>query len=117
MQCYYRYDSSFQGDTAPPVAFMTAPPVGQLDNAWYPDSGATHHLTADMANLSTFSEYHGQDQVHVGNGNTLTIKHIGSSLLRTPHNSFQLTNMLHVPHITKNLLSVRQFTKDNGVNF
>lgn len=99
VQCYCRYDSSFQGDTTPPAAFLTALSVCQLDNAWYPDSGATHHLTADMANLSSLSKYHGQDQVHVGNGNTLSIKHVGSSLLRTRHNSFKLTNMLHVPHI------------------
>ena len=31
--------------------------------------------------------------------------------------SFRLNNLLHVPHITKNLLSVLQFAKDNKVFF
>lgn len=30
---------------------------------------------------------------------------------------FHLNNMLHVPTITKNLISVSQFAKDNGVYF
>ena len=48
-----------------------------------------------MANLSTLSDYHGPNQVHIGNGNTLPIKHVGSSVLSTP-TSFSLRNMLHV---------------------
>lgn len=50
----------------------------------------------------------------VGNGTGVQIKHIGSSLLHTP---FHLHNILHSPNISPNLLSVRQFTKDNVVFF
>lgn len=37
-------------------------------NQWVTDTGATHHLTADMRNLMIPHEYNGTEQVHVGNG-------------------------------------------------
>jgi hypothetical protein len=48
----------------------------------------------------------------VGNGTCLAIKNIGTSLLFQPN--FILCNVLHVPKITKNLLSVQKFTLDNN---
>ena len=62
-------------------------------------------------------EYTGQDQVHVGNGQGLPIKHLGSASLSFPNASFKLSDVLHVPQITKNLLSVSKFTSDNDVYF
>jgi hypothetical protein len=55
--------------------------------------------------------------VHVGNGQGLPITHLGSSSLSYPSSSFHLNNVVHVPQITKNLLSVSKFTSDNGVYF
>jgi hypothetical protein len=43
------------------------------------------------------------------------ISHIGNSVLRTPHGSFDLNNILHVHSASKNLLSVHRFTLDNHV--
>ena len=43
------------------------------------------------------------------------ISHIGHSILRTPHNSFHLNNVLHVPTTSKNLLSVHRIVSDNHV--
>jgi hypothetical protein len=43
------------------------------------------------------------------------ISHIGHSVLCTPHNSFHLHDILHVPSASKNLLSVHRFTLDNHV--
>ena len=47
----------------------------------------------------------------MGNGNLLSISHIGNSTL---HN-LRLPNVLIVPKLTKSLLSVSKFTKDNKV--
>jgi hypothetical protein len=44
----------------------------------------------------------------------MDISHIGDSILRTPHGSFDLKNIL-VPDATKNLLSIHRFTLDNHV--
>ena len=43
--------------------------------------------------------------------------HIGDIFLSSPHSQKQLIlhNTLHVPEITKNLISISQFTKDNNV--
>jgi len=45
----------------------------------------------------------------------LQILHAGVAHLPTPHKNFSLSNLLHVPHIKKNLISVHQFTYDNQV--
>ena len=41
--------------------------------AWYPDSGATHHITPDPSLLNFQMPYTGSDQMHIGNGKGLKI--------------------------------------------
>uniref|UniRef100_A0A5K1BAT7 Retrovirus-related Pol polyprotein from transposon TNT 1-94-like beta-barrel domain-containing protein n=1 Tax=Nymphaea colorata TaxID=210225 RepID=A0A5K1BAT7_9MAGN len=48
-------------------------------NNWYLDSGATHHITNDINNLSIHAKYKGGDAVKIGDGSGLRIVHIGSS--------------------------------------
>ena len=62
-------------------------------------------------------EYTSTEQIRVGNGKSLPIKHLGTSHLFTPHNSFCLNNVLHVPNISQNLLSVQKFTTDTNTFF
>ena len=81
----------------------------------YVDSEATHHLTADIANLAVHSEYQEPDRVRMDNGTGLPIRSTGASLLYSHISSFVLKNLLHVSDITKNFLSVSQFTADNKV--
>lgn len=81
------------------------------DSTWYPDSGANNHMTPDVGLLRTPVAYNGSEKVQIGSGEGLSISHIGQSKLQ----SFNLHNILHVPCLTKNLLSVSQFTKDNSV--
>ena len=52
--------------------------------------------------------------ITVGNGHTLPITCRGNSTLTTPTSSFQLNNILVVPSLIRNLIYVRQFTKDNN---
>ena len=84
---------------------------------WYPDIGATHHITLDLSSLSITNDYSGNDQVQVANGQGLPISHTGSSFIHTPHKSLHLNHVLHVRHLTKSLLSVNKFTKDNSCFF
>lgn len=87
----------------------------QYDSSWYVDSGATNHITNVMNNLQLSAPYSGNEQVAVGNGNQLPIHSIGKSSLPSTHSSTSLflNNILYVPKITKNLISISQFTKDN----
>ena len=71
-------------------ALLTTPQTPS-DLNWYSDSDSTHHLTADLANLNMKAdEYHGPNQIRIGNGLGLTIKHIGSTILSTPTSVFLL---------------------------
>jgi hypothetical protein len=92
---------------------LFATPQQAPDSNWYPDTGATHHVTHDLTNLNLCAdEYQGSDQIQVGNGTSLPIKHIGTTQLSTPTTTFCLNNVLHVPDISNNLLFVHKFTND-----
>ena len=94
-----------------------ATPQASPDLNWYPDSSATHHLTSDFANLNVKAkEYHGPDQIRIGNGISLNIKHIGFTKLSIPSSSFLLHDVLHVPYITKNFISVHKFSSDTNTS-
>lgn len=108
--------SIFSRNPAAHVAQARGPPIHHspaeinFDNSsstsWYPDSGATNHITNDLSNLSVSSEYHGGKHLLLGNGHKVKISHIGhSNFLPTPtasdSRSLHLTNLLHIPSITK----------------
>jgi len=71
-------------------------------------------------NHSIFAHFDGLDQIFIGNGEGLSISSAGSSSFVSPNDShitFKLNKLLIVPSISKNLLSVSQFAKDNYVFF
>lgn len=70
-----------------------------------------NHVSRDLQKLNVADEYKGDDKLQVGNINQLCISHVGSSSLLNLH----LPNMLIVPKLTKNLLSVSKLTDDNNV--
>jgi serine protease inhibitor len=84
-----------------------------VDTNWYYDTGATEHLTGQLNKLSTHDTYHGQDHVRTADGSDMHISHIGHSIVRTPHNTFKLNDILDVSSASKNLLSVHKFTLEN----
>ena len=50
----------------------------------------------------------------IGNGSSITYSRSGCTILHTPTScSFHLRNVLHVPKLMHNLLSVRKFTRGN----
>jgi gag-polypeptide of LTR copia-type/GAG-pre-integrase domain len=130
LNCYHRFDirytspistnsdSTFTNSSQQPshqalMAQPTCPP--DSSSAYYIDSGASTHVTNDLNALSNAYPYYGPEAVHIGNGKGLQIAHKGSALLPTYFQSLQLKNILHVPDMTKNLLSVSQLTSDNNV--
>lgn len=117
--CWHRMDSSFQPSlmTYPPQsstkAFVASSALTSVPD-WFVDSAATHHLTNDLYNMHLYQPYTGPEQVLVGNGSTLPIQHSGKGILPTPTHSFRLNQVLHVPSLTSNLVSIQQLTKDNN---
>uniref|UniRef100_A0A2N9HU77 Reverse transcriptase Ty1/copia-type domain-containing protein n=1 Tax=Fagus sylvatica TaxID=28930 RepID=A0A2N9HU77_FAGSY len=99
--CWHRFEQHYQAtNSSTPQAYMAAT-SSVNDQVWYPDTGATNHMTADMHNLNLSAEdYMGNDQVRVGNGQVH-----GST---TPHGSpntqgTNSSNLISIPHV--NILS------------
>lgn len=82
---------------------------------WFIDCGATDHLTSELDRLTVQERYHGKDQVQVANGAGLSISHVGQSIIPGLTRPLYLKNVLHVPHISKNLLSAQRLMADNHV--
>ena len=70
---------------------------------WLLDSGTSHHVTADLNNLSLHSPYNGIDDVMIGNGTGLSITHTGSTTLSSQQSTFTLFDLLCVPTMKKKL--------------
>jgi len=80
------------------------------------DSGASHHVIGDLANLTLAPGYIGNDELVVVNGKGPTITHSGSTSLFTSSLSLHLNNVLYVSYMSQNLLSVSQICQTNFVS-
>ena len=65
---------------------------------WYADTGATAHMTNDVAKLDKFDMYTGKDYVVVSNGTAFPISHTG---ILSPTSSLTLKDVLVMPSLTK----------------
>ncbi|KAE8688933.1 Detected protein of confused Function [Hibiscus syriacus] len=85
---------------------------------WVVDFGVTHHVTPDSANVFNQKNVSGPGNVTVGSGDSLSNKAIGKTALCSSFSrDLILNDLLHVPKITKNLLSVSKLARDNEVYF
>jgi len=79
------------------------------ESDWLLDTGASTHMTPDNFTLEQSTTYTGKECVIVGNGAFLPITHTGN----TSHSlDLKLLDVLVVPHLTKNLLSISKLTND-----
>jgi GAG-pre-integrase domain len=110
-ECYYRYDD----DSSPSPQVNLAQPVSSPTTDWFLVSGASSHIVPDLNCLTSYTPYQGNDVVRVGNGHGLPIFHTGTSFLSTGQHNLILDHVLHVPNITKRLLSISRLTRDNNI--
>jgi hypothetical protein len=89
-----------------------APPAPTSVQDWVADSGATHHTTLSVGNISTLRPLASSNpsSIVVGNGSFLPITSVGDSVLPGP---FYHNNILLAPDMVQSLLSVRRFITDN----
>lgn len=105
--------SAYGGFNGGTTSQSSVPQQSSMPQQWYFDSGATNHITHTLQNIDQPHSSSLNNGVLVGNGSSLPVSHIGKGLFPTPKTAFQLTNILHTPSITHNLISVYQFSKDN----
>ncbi|KAL6346216.1 hypothetical protein AAG906_027970 [Vitis piasezkii] len=123
--CYHKFNVNYQGPRAPasstsqtgptpPAQTMMVAPSPASTDSWLLDSGTTHHLSHTAATIHNGTPYNGTNSMVVGNGKSLPITQVGHSFLHTPAKCFFLHNVLHVPLLTSNLISVSKFCTDNN---
>ncbi|KAK2973116.1 hypothetical protein RJ640_027088 [Escallonia rubra] len=65
LRCYQRFNQAYQPeDTIKALAAMSM--SDSQDLAWFPDTGATQHMTDDIGNLQTYTPYFGSEKIMVG---------------------------------------------------
>ena len=130
VSCYHRFDINFQGYNPKSdstqvnksnhnnqMQAMLASPSTINYEAWFFDTGATHHLSQDVDPLSDVQPYKGNEKVIVGNGMQIPILHTGAKNFPSPLKVFQLKRVFHVPNLTTNLISVSKFCTNNNTFF
>ncbi|GAB2212967.1 hypothetical protein Droror1_Dr00020975 [Drosera rotundifolia] len=91
--------------TPPAQAFTALQIFDQTDALWYPDTGASNHITSNPFLTEGTTSYTGFDRIIMGNGSGVPIISTGNVHLSP---SLILEKVLVLPHIQKNLL--RQIT-------
>lgn len=114
LKCHNRFNCNYQSPDGAQSAqefssLQVADPSGR---DWYPDSGASAHITNDAANLQRTDPYHGNDTVMVADGTFLPISHVGSANFPSTTGNITLNEVLVCPDIQKFLLSVSKLCED-----
>ncbi|CAI7839154.1 unnamed protein product [Closterium sp. NIES-53] len=80
-------------------------------NAWFLDTGATQHMTHSASFLTNVGAPRDVTRVVFGNDKSLPVVGVGSTRLIVDGGPVDITNVLHVPGLKVNLLSVTQLAK------
>lgn len=117
-QCKTKFENdetNESGSAKPAFYAMTA--VGSADT-WFIDSGASSHLTSDRRIFKKFSESNNFAYIVTADNTRLKVIGSGSIELQVDSKSIPVNDVLLVPDITANLLSVSSMVKaGNSENF
>ena len=80
------------------------------NDSWIVDSGASHHIISNLQNLSLHSDYGGNEDIMIGDGNGIPITHVDSTTIEAPTTTFSLDNVLCAPLIKKNFFMFLNFS-------
>ena len=78
-------------------------------NSWIVDLGATDHMTHTLSHFSTYTPCPSNRKIIVANGSLVTVAGVGDIFI-TPN--LVLKDVLHVPKLSANLISIQKLTKD-----
>ena len=93
-------------------AFLSVSP----SHTWIVDSGASDHMTGESTLFSSYSPCAGNQKIKIADGSFSTVAGIGSVVLSP---LLTLKNVLHVPNLSCNLMSVSTLIEDKNcqINF
>lgn len=89
----------------PNTALLSVTP----SHTWIIDSGATDHMTGESSLFSSYSPCAGNHKIKIADGSLSAIAGKGSVILSP---KLTLKDVLHVPNLSCNLLSITKLTKD-----
>lgn len=86
------------------------------NGSWILDSGATDHMTGTSQLFSSYTPCAGNQKVKIADGSSANVAGKGTVSLSS---CLTLHDVLHVPHLSYNLLSVSKLTSDHNcqINF
>ncbi|KAL4025768.1 hypothetical protein IC575_014173 [Cucumis melo] len=90
-----------------PTASQTKTPT--LGNPWILDSRATDHLTGSSEHFISYASCAGNEKIRIADGSLAPIAGKGQIV---PFDGFALQNVLHVPKLSYNLLSISKITRE-----
>ena len=87
----------------------------KLSNGWFIDSAASKHMTYEKSIIHDFTEFHEPMEIHLGDNTIIFAYGEGQVKLKCIDGSdtiiLVLHNVLYVPKLTKNLISVPAMTQ------
>ena len=75
------------------------------DLSWLIDSGCTNHMTADLRLFKELDRNY-MSKVRIANGDYMKVEEKGAIAVETMTDTKMLNNVLYVPQINQNLISV-----------
>jgi hypothetical protein len=86
--------------------------VRDNDDVWYLDYGATCHITSNKEWFIEYENFTNENFVYIGDDSKCQIEGIGTIPIILNNRKYkEIQNVLHVPRLAKNLLSVHLFRK------
>ncbi|CAI5468791.1 unnamed protein product [Closterium sp. Yama58-4] len=98
-------------DTRESIVLLAGDGTNTPNDAWFLDTGATQHMTHSASFLTNVGAPGDVTRVVFGNGKSLPVVGVGSTRLIVDGGPVDITNVLHVPGLEVNLLSVTQLAK------
>lgn len=80
---------------------------------WYIDSGASSHMTPNDKLLSNIKNV-GVKNIITANNTKMPVKCIGEATLKLEKEEIQVNDVMHVPDLVANLLSVYKILENNN---
>ncbi|GJS32364.1 hypothetical protein Tco_0530746 [Tanacetum coccineum] len=85
------------------------------DDQWYMETGAISYMATSPCTFSSYLNLSIPKRILIGNGYTILIYGYEHMYLPSSYLPLHLKNVLHVPHLIKNLIFIRHLSIDNNL--